>query len=443
MGLWRTDDPVLDEKGIVRKGGMTAPQREWWALPNFVRLLVGGYGSGKSLSLCKRMTSLALENSPHPVAIVSPTYPMAQETVIETTRQLLGGKATLMPSFRWSEKKGSPHEFRLFHGDKRGRILVYTGEHPKRLKGPNLAAAGIDEPFIQDKEVFEQMVARVRAPGSRRRELNLTGTPEDLNWGYELAEGELGERYDVGIVRASTHSNVALPSDYVERLEAGFDAKTADAYLRGEFVSLSKGAVYHAFDADNNVIDLDKPDDAVWFSGWDFNVNPLSCVVGWVLHPDDVDRAHLHIVAEYEFPNADTEFAAGAVLEEWGSAGLALAYPDSNVGRATNAPAGVTDHDYLRAAGFHVVPHPGGNPAIRDRVNTVNGMLSSMRHGTRMTISPACVKLRRYLSSYAHEKMNTTHQKSMSHLLDAATYPVSTMFGPKAGRAGVAKMRVA
>lgn len=434
MGFWRKEPPVFDGT-IAVKGGMTEPQREWWELPNYIRLLVGGYGSGKTNVLCKRMSALALENPGCPVAIVSPTFPMARETVIVTMREMLQGKKTLVPGFNFHELKQSPYVFFLSHGNRKGRVLIYSGEDPERLKGPNLAAAGIDEPFIQDRRVFEQMLARTRHPRARRREINLTGTPEDLNWGYDLAEGKLGKRYDVGVVRAPSRSNLALPDQFLRTLEAGYDSKTAQAYLEGYFVSLVEGAVYHAFSKENNVMRLARPDDAVPFTGWDFNVSPLCVSNGWVLNPEDRDRAHVHIESTHEFEDANTESAAAAMRQR---SDARLAYPDSNVGRATNAPVGVTDHDYLRSAGYEVVTYPGGNPRRRDRWNTVNGMLQSPHLGVRFTISPDCEDLIRYLSTYAHKKIK--QQEYMSHLIDASTYPITSMFGPKAGRDGMAEM---
>ena len=64
-----------------------------------------------------------------------------------------------------------------------GRIWIGSGDKPDGLRGPNLAWAGIDEPFIQRKEVFDQMVARVRIASAECREIYLTGTPEQMNWG--------------------------------------------------------------------------------------------------------------------------------------------------------------------------------------------------------------------------------------------------------------------
>lgn len=414
--FWETSDPVMED-GLITRGGMFGHQRTWWELGNFIRLFVGGYGSGKTLALCKRLIALALENAPAPVALVSPTFPMARDTTIRTTAELLDGKATILGSFSWGYNKTS-HVFTIRHGSRVGTITVYSGEHPERLKGPNLAAVGIDEPFIQDEEVFVQMLARVRHPGARRKEINLTGTPEQLNWGYELAEGELREAHDVGVVHASTRENLALGTEYADRLAAALDDKAQDAYLEGRFVNLAAGLVFHAFNADRHVVEAERPTDAVELVGMDFNVNPMAFCVGW-RQVDSVtgQTKRIHIEREYEVPNSDTQDACIVVKTDYPK--VRDCYPDPSCKqRRTSAPGGKTDASFIREAGM-IVHAPSSPWPLRDSFNAVNGAL---KHD-RLTIAPACKKLKRYFRTFSHELMNK--QEDQKHLLDAMRYPVT------------------
>src|SRR5205807_2520124 len=107
------------------------------------------------------------------------------------------------------------------------------------------AAAWLDEPFIMHRDVFDQMIARVRHPDSSVKEILLSGTPEQLNWGYDLCVGELKERNDVGMVQASTHTNKALDEGYVGRLEGVLTERAAAAFVDGKFVNLAEGMVYY------------------------------------------------------------------------------------------------------------------------------------------------------------------------------------------------------
>lgn len=418
--FWLLDDPALDENGQIVQGGMWAHQREWWDLPNFVRGLITGYGGGKTFSLGKRMIALALHNAPVPVITVSPTYPMALTTIVETIDELLTGKQTLDPTLSYKLFRSQPYRFSIRHGRRRGTILCYSGENPDRLKGSNVAAAGIDEPFMQQRAVLEQVAARVRHPRAKRREINLTGTPEGvIGWGFELFEGDLRSKYDVGFVQCSSHANLALPADYLHRLESAFDDEARAAYVEGKFVNMAKGRVYYAFDPTVNVEAIEKqPDGAEWGAGMDFNVNPMSFVVFW----RKGDR--LHITAEHELPNSDSEQAADMIREQYPQ--VRSVYPDATGARRQTSSAGKSDHDHLRSRGLRVVAH-STNPPIRDRYNAMNG---GFKHG-RVTVSPDCRKLRQYLQGYTHDEANKASQKAMSHLLDAMGYPVAFLLPVK------------
>jgi len=406
---------------------MLPHQRQLWALPNFIKVLVAGFGAGKTILLCKWAIASGLENAPAPIAVVSPTFTDARRTLIPTMRELLAGKQTLLGhAFRWHFHE-THHVFTVWYHGRVARIEVYSGEDPDRLRGPNLAAVGTDEPFIQKEAVFTHTMARIRHPAARRREMVLTGTPEQLNWGYELCVGDLREKNDVGVVRATSRDNpITVATGYVDRLETLYDEKTAQAYLDARFVSLSKGQVYYNFDPMENEVELARPEDAELGLGMDFNVNPMAMSVFWKR------RGHIHFMREYELPNADTELACSIAREHWWDAGLRDVYPDATGHRRqTSAPGGKSDFHYIRAAGFkiHTALSAEGkpvNPERKDRFNAVNGRFKPRGSGVQLTISPQCKKLKKYLLGYAHE---TAHkQESMSHLLDAFSYPVAFLF---------------
>lgn len=420
--FWLTSPPLFDDARRIVRGGMFEHQAAFWNLPTFIKTLVGGYGSGKTNIGCKRIISLALENAPCPVATVSPTFPIARQTVIVTLQELLNGKQSIYgPRTFWWKYHPTFHEFTIqFHG-RVAKIIVYSGDNPLSLRGPNLAAFWIDEPFIQEYAVFEQMQARVRHPDASVLEILMTGTPEQLNWGYDLCEGDLRKRLDVGWVQASTRKNLALDPGYVSRLENALPQKAALAYIEGAFVNLSQGCVYYAFDPQENVVDLSRPPGAELGVGMDFNVNPMAAAVFWR------QGQHIHYFEEIELPNSDTQYMCQHLRERFGSS-LQEVYPDaSGKQRHTNAPGGKSDYTFIRQAGFTVNAREE-NPPRKDRYNAVNGKLRPKSGGITLTIAPNCRKLTKYLMAYSHELMNRPNQAAMSHLLDAFSYPVAYLF---------------
>lgn len=441
--FWNLEPPVLigPEKRLAR-GGMFPHQRTLWDLDTFIKVLVGGYGAGKTFIGAKRIIALALENAPCAVAIVSPTFGLARQTVVTTIRELLNGKRTILGrALRWRYNK-STWTFSIWYRGRQATILCYSGEDPDSLRGPNLAAAWLDEPFLMEEPVFGQMIARVRHPEARRRELLMTGTPEQLNWGYDLCMGELKDRYrefdlNVGVVNASTRGNLALEDNYVKRLLGSMTDRAADAYVEGKFVNLGSGLVYYAFDPTPgglHVKALPIPDEAELGCGMDFNVNPMSMSVFW--------RAggHLHFFKEFELENADTEYACSMLYEMFVAERddkaavpgrmtkqkLRTIYPDATGNaRKSAAPGGKTDFHYIRAAGFEIRAHHE-NPKRKDRYNAANGRFRPRLGTPNISIDPKCKKLIKYLSTHSHELMHK--QSAMGHLLDSFSYPIEYLF---------------
>jgi hypothetical protein len=107
--------------------------------------------------------------------------------------------------------------------------------------------------------------------------------------------------------------------------------------------------------------------------------------------------------------------------------GIRDAWPDPSGKQRRTSASGRTDFKILEDAGFTVHAHSQA-PAVRDRENTVNGMLRPANGKVRMTFAPWCTRLVKYQMAYTHERRNTPEQKALSHLLDARDYPAEYLF---------------
>jgi len=424
MSFWRKEPPVLDN-GIVVQGGMLPSQRLWWDSQAFIKAFIGGYGSGKTFIAAKRAIALALHNAPSPHLMISPSYKIAKKTTIQALRQLLSGKQSLQNTLRWKHNKTS-HEFKIWFRGREATIWVASGDDPDSLKGPNVGSGHIDEPFIQDKEVLDQSIARIRDPLARVKELGLSGTPEQLNWGYDICEGEEAANYNVDIVRVATMENITLGDAYHKRLLAALTPEAARAYIYGEFVNLTTGRVYYGVTGDN-FKHIDDPGGDLCV-GMDFNVNPMAAVVFWT-HGN-----HIHFIEEIELPNADTEYMCNYLQTQPqfqnadGTCRIKTVYPDaSGANRSTKSPGGKSDFYYLKRAGF-TVDAPPANPSVRDRENAVNGKANPSTGEPTLTFEPSMRKARGYLHKYTHTEKHKPAHRAMSHLLDAMSYPVHRLF---------------
>ena len=340
----------------IRQDKMLSHQLQWWNLPNRYRLMVGGYGSGKTYIGALRSIFLSYINKPLPGMYVSPTHGLAQKTIILTLKEIFRRSDI---DFTFNQNKG---EFRIHNWD--GLIWIGSGDKPDSLRGPNLSWAGIDEPFIQKREVFEQMTARVRHPGAVQSEIFLTGTPEELNWGYQLVNDP---KIDIGTVNASTLDNPYLPQDYKDSLLAAYSPEQIDAYVMGKFVNLTQGRVYKDFNRDKHVM---KRETEGWEigAGMDFNVDAMSCEIF------AFTKKEIHVFDEIRLKNSGTYDMAEALNEKY--PGIKV-MPDST-GASRKTSSTQSDHDILKQAGFQLLA-PRKNPPVRDRVNAVNRLLREER----------------------------------------------------------------
>lgn len=363
MSFWRKEDPEFNDNGGIVKGGMWYHQRKWWNSPHFIKALVTGYSGGKTFISAKRAIALAIFNCGSPHLYVSPSYKLAKRTIIVAIDELLDARRI---KHKYNK---TDHEYILTYKGNKGKIWIGSGDDAKSLKGPNVGSANIDEPFIQDKEVFKQVIARVRDSKARHREIGLTGTPEELNWGYEVCTGESEETYDLDLIQASSRDNKANPDSYIKTLEGAYDKKTAQAYIDGQFLSLNAGATYYNYDSKLNNTGKEIDEDRTIMVGMDFNVDPMSCTLS-----HDIAGC-IYACDEIFINNSNTEALCKAILERYPK-GRFIVYPDSTgKNRRSN---GFTDFAIIKEVlgkQLESLQYPKKNPYLRDRFNAVNTMM--------------------------------------------------------------------
>ena len=389
----------------IDKGRMLAHQRAFWELPNFVKLLVGGYGCGKTHIGALRSIWSSSFSAPIPALYVSPTYKQAKKTVVISIKEILSRAGV---RYRYNK---TDHEF--FIPGWNGTIWIASGDEPESLKGPNLATAGIDEPFLMKEEILSVVLSRLRHPDARLRELFLTGTPEQLNWGYELAQNVDG-RYDLGTVIGRTADNVHLPGQFVAMLERAFDENQRAAYMEGRFVNLVAGRVYRHFER-SMVVERAVPQGTVVMAGIDFNVDYLTAELFFVA------GAGVHFFDEIRLSDATTFELAERLHERF--PGITV-FPDPS-GRDRRTSSLASDFTILRDKGFRVEARPA-HPPVRSRVNAVNRLC---REGL-LTVSPKCAHLLRDMDlvRWRNGEIDKVTNPALTHASDAAGYAVEKLF---------------
>ncbi len=406
--------------------------------------LKGGYGSGKTIALCAEGIFLAYINRPITVVLASPSEDIIQETTLKTLKQLCKENDL---QFDWTDKTGV---FKIFFGstdDECGHILLIGQGF---FKGANIAALGIDEPFSQKKEHYENLIARVRNPKAKRRQIFWAGTaePSIMEWGTEYFEKD-SDTAQLFTITIPTTENKHLPKEYIADLTRKYDAKMREVYLEGKYIMLGQNRAYSSFDRKKNVMSLTSPyslslsgeghgfDELIL--GFDFNVDPMSCAVivlqnkifyqikEFSIHNSNTAELCAAVIAYLKniplTPFADTQGNAAR-----GKGEKSIIITGDASGRRRGTRGYLSDYEIIRdeftraeiAFYFNV---PVENPAVRDRVNFVNKLFESERH----FIDESCMQTikDRELVSWKENGdgfMIDKSKKHLTHLSDAADY---------------------
>ncbi len=385
---------------------------------------VGGYGSGKTHALCHKAIRLSGDNPGLPGMIVAPTYSMLRDVVIRSFCEILDSHRI---GYRLHKTNW------VLTTEWRGEIWFRSADNPETLRGPNLPWVGIDEMALLDPEVWQVLIARVRHPRARRRQVFGVTTPEGLNWVYEIfvEAPRPGHR----IIFADTRENTHLPPEYVRSLLHSFDEDGVKQYVEGRFVASGTRRVYKHFDPALHLADssplaaaegeaqpsehgkqVDLLPDLPLCLACDFNVDP--CV--WLLLQHH--RGTVFVADEIVQRNTTTQ----EMIDEFERRGYAahpagvIVYGDP-AGYARSTVAASSDYQLLRAAGLGRQRVPRSHGPVRDRVNAVNTRLRDASGRAHLRIHQRCRTLRRDLLRVRYQAGTATIDKTSDHGLTHAT----------------------
>jgi len=391
---------------------LTPTQREFARSREPFPAFVGGFGSGKTAAAIARAMALKAHFYNCDVAYYLPTYPLIEDIAFRRFPDLCDRK-----EFAYKLNKASAYI--EFPGA--GRIVFRTMENPERIVGYEVAHSVVDEldtlPLEKARTVWNKIIARNRQKCSMPNTVAVATTPEGFRFVHERWVKNPAPGYV--LFRAKTMDNEAnLPAGYIDNLRNSYPSQLLAAYLDGEFVNLTAGSVYPEFDRALNASTETIRDKETLHVGMDFNVSHGAAVIH-VLRGDDP-----HAVAELT-EVFDTPAMVRLLTERFKSRGHSLIiYPDASGKNGKSQNASESDFALLRQAGFSICANPG-NPAVKDRVLSVNAMLNKDGR-RRYRVNPeTCPHLVEALEKQAYDKFGEPDKKSgMDHVLDAAGYVI-------------------
>lgn len=336
--------------------------------------------------------------------IFYPTYDEAAELLGFTTKVNVGNKEV--------------HLYR--NGFYYGTTICRSMDNPSSIVGFKIARALTDEldvlPRDKANTAWNKIAARMRLKiDGVVNSIGVTTTPEGFKFVYDKFKNEPTKSYSM--VQASTHENAKfLPDDYISSLEETYPSQLINAYLNGEFVNLTSGSVYYAYDRKRcrSYEDI-KPGEPI-FIGQDFNVGKMASTIY-------VQRGKIwHAVMQLK-DLFDTPDVIRVVTERWKNNGHRIViYPDASGKNRKSNQASTSDIAMLQQAGFDVRVNPS-NPAVKDRVLSVNVALEK---GLLMVNDKNCPDVARVLEQQAYDDNGEPEKDGkIDHMADALGYPIA------------------
>ena len=403
------------------------PQREFFDNSNTEILgLSAGYGAGKTRALCAVCVKLAALNVGFTGAVMEPTGSLIRDIWQNDFEQFLEHY-----EIPYSYRASPLPEYILHLPDGDTKILCRSFENWSRIIGLNLAFVLADEidtvsPSVCDR-AFPKILGRLRS--GNVRQFCAASTPEGFRWMWNTFGSEAAqERTDRKLIRMRTQDNPHLPEDFIERMQANYDPSMLQAYLNGEFTNLTTGQVYDRFVREENIVNT-RPNIQLepLRIGVDFNIGNMSAVIGIKLAEklliiDEIVSAH------------DTDALAQEIIRRYPTNKIYV-YPDASGGnRSTNAAK--TDIQILESYGF-INLSAKSNPAIRDRVSAVQGLLCNGKGQVRLQINASCKRMIECLELQSYtDKGEPDKDAGYDHMNDALGYLVWREFNPLFARAG-------
>lgn len=409
------DPPLVDE--------FTGPQFELITTNFHFPAMVAGFGAGKTEALIKRALRLKFAYPDNNIAYYLPTYDLVTTIAFPRFEEALA-QWGMVEGEDFKTVRSKTPMIRIVGG---GDIIFRTMDRPGRIVGYEVADSFVDEldtlKHDDAKMVWQKIIARNRqkkADGSANT-IAVGTTPEGFKFVYEKwKKSSPNEQYH--IIKASTYSNARnLPANYIPDLLADYPDNLIAAYLDGEFVNLTSGAVYPEFDRVLNGCQTTIIPGEALHIGMDFNVGKMCAIVF-------VPRAsEPHAVAELT-GLLDTPAMIKAIKARFPNNPIII-YPDATGASRKSNNASVSDLSLLQQAGFTVLTN-NSNPAIRDRVLSVNILINSGK-GRRLKVNvDACPVFTEALEKQAYdEKTGEPDKKSgFDHPADAGGYFICFRF---------------
>jgi hypothetical protein len=208
----------------------------------------------------------------------------------------------------------------------------------------------------------------------------------------------------------------------IESAKRDLDERT----FRQEFMATFEtyaGRIYYAFDRQGNLAPPNEQIDlSVIYTGWDFNIDPMSVVIA--VRKGDA----LYVIDVIRMFSSNTQEAVDEIKSRYPKSRI-WSFPDPAARQRKTSAGGSTDVTILQNAGFTVkVPHK--HTPVRDRINAVNSRLADSQGIRHLFIHPKCKYTIEGLERHTYKEGTVQPDKDSGydHMMDALGYMIDYLF---------------
>ncbi len=346
----------------------TQPQADFHALTCKHPAFIGGFGTGKSETMANQAFMDASHSSDALIGLYEPTYDLVRLIMaprIEEKLQQYGIR------YKYNKSENIIYSSNNQFGD----FVLRTLDNPARIIGYETYRSHVDEidTLKEDKalEAWIKIIARNRqSPAGVENPFNRVSaysTPEGFRFLYKYWKKQPRKGYEM--IQASTRTNPFLPDDYVDTLRETYPPQLIEAYIEGDFVNLTSGAVYTSYDRELNGTNREiKPNEHLHI-GMDFNVGKMSAII----HVKDTG---ITSAVDEIMGVLDTPAMIKVIKERYPNHRITI-YPDSSGKNRKSNDASQTDISQLKES--FMVKAPNKNPFVKDRIASVQAMLCNAK----------------------------------------------------------------
>lgn len=355
-----------------------------------------GRRGGKTTALQIRAGLKALEDK-RKIAYVAPTAEQAKEIFWDGLKDIWRG-------YYKKSVETYPQKLIFPNGS---TVSIYSGKNYDRIRGLGLDEAYTDETSDLDEKILSEVL--FPALSDRKGNLIITGTPKGYDWVYDLSD-------KFKFITWTTSEGGIVSNKEIERQRLLLDERTFRQEYEASFESYS-GIIFYKFSEANysdNVFNKDKYS----YLSFDFNVNPMTCLV-FQKYDDS-----FHCVKEFIVPHSNTHHTGEVVKEFLGTDNIDITGDASGQSNKTSADFGKTDYAILKQIFQNAwVNLPKKNPLKVDKWNVVNSAFESISKQRRLFINPKeCKETVKNLRRVTREDYAKGDYKNRTHSVDALSY---------------------